>query len=67
MLKFLEKEAAKFLKYIEKTKSKETLRTYESTLKEAIGFIEIINNEIDITPYRLHIAKLNKKTIAKKI
>jgi site-specific recombinase XerD len=67
MLKFLKKEAAKFLKYIEKTKSKETLRTYESTLKEAINFIEIINNEIDITPYRLHIAKLNKKTIAKKI
>jgi site-specific recombinase XerD len=67
MLKFLEKEAAKFLKYIEKTKSKETLRTYESTLKEAINYIEIINNEIDITPYRLHIATLNKKTIAKKI
>jgi site-specific recombinase XerD len=67
MLKFLEKEAVKFLKYVEKTKSKETLRTYESTLKEAINFIEIINNEIDITPYRLHIATLNKKTIAKKI
>jgi site-specific recombinase XerD len=67
MLKFLQKEAVKFLKYIEKTKSKETLRTYESTLREAVDFIEIINNEIDITPYRLHIAKLNKKTIAKKI
>jgi site-specific recombinase XerD len=67
MRKFLQKEASKFLKYIEKTKSKETLRTYESTLKEAVNFIEIINNEIDITPYRLHIASLNKKTIAKKI
>ncbi|WP_035907709.1 MULTISPECIES: tyrosine-type recombinase/integrase [unclassified Lebetimonas] len=67
MKTFLQKESNKFLKYIEKTKSKETLRTYESTLKEAINFIEIINNEIDITPYRLHIASLNKKTIAKKI
>ena len=67
MKKFLEKESVKFLKYIEKTKSKETLRTYENTLKEAINYIEIINNEIDITPYRLHIANLNKKTIAKKI
>jgi len=67
MNRFLQKEAVKFLKYIEKTKSNQTLRTYKSTLNEALDFIEIINNEIDITPYRLHIAKLNKKTIAKKI
>jgi len=67
MKNFLKKEAAKFLKFVRQTHSKQTLRTYEGVLKEAIDFIEIENNAIDITPYRLHIANLNKKTIAKKI
>ena len=67
MKSFLEKEINKFLKYIEKTNSKQTYRTYKSTLNEAIDFIEIENGYFDITPYRLHIANLSKKTIAKKV
>ncbi|GAB6045409.1 tyrosine recombinase XerC [Caminibacter profundus] len=67
MRNFLEIEVTKFLKHIQKTCSKETYRTYESVLKEAINHIEIEGNIIDITPYRLHIANLSKKTIAKKI
>ena len=67
MKNFLEKEAAKFLKYIKQTRSQQTYRTYESVLKEAIPIIEIEGNIIDITPYRLHIATLSKKTIAKKV
>jgi len=67
MKRFLEKEAAKFLEYIKKSRSKETYRTYKSVVMEAIDKIEIEGDKIDITPYRLHIAKLNKKSIAKKI
>jgi len=67
MKEFLKSEINKFLKFIEKTKSKETLRTYKSTLNEAIDFIEIEDKRIDITPYRLYISNLSKKTIAKKV
>ena len=67
MKEFLIKQTNKFLNYIKKTKSKETFRTYESVLKEAINFIELEDNRLDITPYRLHIATQSKKTIAKKI
>ena len=67
MNSFLNKEINKFLNYVKKTKSKETFRTYESVLNDAVKFIELEDNYLDITPYRLHIAKQNKKTIAKKI
>ena len=67
MKNFLMNEIKKFLNYIKKTKSKETFKTYESVLKEAIKFIEVEGNYLDITPYRLHIASQNKKTISKKI
>ena len=67
MKAFINKEINRFLEYIKKTKSNETYRTYESTLKEAAKFIEIENRRIDIMPYRLHIANLSKKTIAKKV
>ena len=67
MKNFLEIEAKKFLNFVKQTNSKETLRTYESVLKEAIALIEIEGKIIDITPYRLHIANLSKKTIAKKV
>jgi integrase/recombinase XerC len=36
-------------------------------LHEALEYIEVENGAIDITPYRLKIANLSKKTIAKKI
>jgi len=67
MKSFLNKEINKFLKYIKQTNSPQTYRTYESVLNEAIEYIEIENGAIDITPYRLKIANLSKKTIAKKI
>ncbi len=67
MKNFLQKEAVKFLDYLKKTNSPQTHRTYENVLKEAINHIEIEGNIIDITPYRLKIAHLSKKTIAKKI
>jgi len=66
MKKFLSKEINKFLNFVKKTKSQNTYKTYEIVLNEAINFIEIENNTIDITPYRLHIANLSKKTVAKK-
>jgi integrase/recombinase XerC len=67
MKKFLQKEISKFLGFVKKTKSPNTYKTYETVLKEAIDHITIEDGIIDITPYRLHIAHLNKKTIAKKI
>jgi len=67
MKDFLKKEIKKFLKYVKQTNSEETYRTYSNVLNEAIEHIEIENGCIDITPYRLHIANLSKKTIAKKV
>jgi len=67
MKKFLKKEINKFLNFVQKTKSPNTYKTYSIVLNEAINFIEIENSSIDITPYRLHIAKLSKKTVAKKV
>jgi len=67
MKKFLQKEINKYLSFVKKTKSENTYKTYETVLNEAVNFIEIENRTIDITPYRMHIAHLNKKTIAKKV
>ncbi len=67
MKSFLNKEINKFLKYVKQTNSPQTYRTYESVLHEALEYIEVENGAIDITPYRLKIANLSKKTIAKKI
>jgi len=67
MKNFLEIEIKKFLNFVKKTKSNETYRTYETVLKDAINYIELEENYLDITPYRLKIANQSKKTIAKKI
>ena len=67
MKNFLTNEINKFLNFVKKTKSAETFKTYESVLKEAVKYIELEDNYLDITPYRLQIAKQKKKTIAKKI
>jgi len=67
MKSFLEKEINKFLKYVKQTNSPQTYRTYKTVLNEAVSHIEIDNGIIDITPYRLHIANLSKKTVAKKV
>ena len=67
MKKFLQKEINRFLGFVKKTKSPNTYKTYETVLKEALEFIEYDGKIIDITPYRMHIASLSKKTVAKKI
>jgi integrase/recombinase XerC len=67
MKNFLKKEVIKFLNYVKQTNSPQTYRTYESVLKDALEYVEIEGNVIDITPYRLKIAHLSKKTIAKKV
>jgi len=67
MKNFLKVEMKKFLNFVKKTKSQETYKTYEQILKNAINYIELEDNYLDITPYRLKIANQSKKTIAKKI
>ena len=49
-----------------------TIKTYADALHEAFQYIEIIqehNDEVvlNLMPYRIHIAKLNAKTISKKL
>jgi integrase/recombinase XerC len=66
-MKFLKIEADRFLDYIKKTRTINTYNTYKTVLEEALKNIEVEDNIIDITPYRLKIARLNKKTIAKKV
>jgi len=67
MKDFLKSEINKFLNFIKKTKSSITYKTYKSVLNEAIEYIILEDNRLDITPYRLYIATQSKKTIAKKI
>jgi len=67
MKNFLKNEIKKFLIFVKKTKSEKTYNTYKTVLNEALKFIELENNILDITPYRLQIVNQSKKTIAKKI
>ncbi|NPA54932.1 MAG: tyrosine-type recombinase/integrase [Epsilonproteobacteria bacterium] len=66
-MEFLKTQLDNYLKYIQNTKSQRTYKTYLSVLKEAIDYMEIDDNHINITPYRLKIANQQRKTIAKKI
>jgi len=66
-MEFLKKQLKNFLKYIQNTKSNITYKTYNSVLNDAIKYIELDNNRINITAYRIKIASQNRKTIAKKI
>jgi len=66
-MEFLKKQLKTFLKEVENTKNQTTFKTYYSVLKDAINYLEIDNNRINITAYRLKIANQNRKTIAKKV
>jgi len=66
-MEFLKVEAKNYLKIVKNTKSQTTYRTYEIVLNDAINYIEIDNNRIDITGYRIKIASQSRKTIAKKV
>ncbi len=73
MKKLLNKQRKEFCQYLEKIRgySDLSIKTYDEVLKEAFNYIEIIQNSdkiiFELMPYRLHIHKLNPKTISKKL
>ncbi|MBN2815837.1 MAG: tyrosine-type recombinase/integrase [Campylobacterales bacterium] len=73
MKKFLSSQRLQFLKSLEELRgySQLTLKSYDESILEALKYIEILQeNEhfiFNLMPYRLHIAKLNAKTISKKL
>ena len=75
--KLLAKKRVAFLEYLEKIRgySDLTIKSYDESIKEALCFIEILQEEsyekatttFNLMPYRIHIAGLNAKTISKKL
>jgi len=66
-MEFLKSELNNFLSQVLNTKSNITYKTYKSVLDDAINDIELDNNSINITKYRIKIASQSRKTIAKKV
>jgi integrase len=66
-MEFLKVEIKNYLKTIKNTKSQTTYKTYETVLNDAINYIEIDNNHLSISGYRMKIASQKRKTIAKKV
>ena len=66
-MEFLKKEIENYLKEIQNTKSFTTYKTYKTILLNAIDFVEVEQNTINITKYRIQIASQERKTIAKKV
>ncbi|MCF6330528.1 MAG: tyrosine-type recombinase/integrase [Sulfurimonas sp.] len=73
MKKLIDKQRKEFCQYLENIRgySDLSIKTYDEVLKEAFNYIEIIQNDnetvFELMPYRLHIHKLNPKTISKKL
>ncbi len=73
MNKLIDKQKVLFLESLEEQKgySDLTIKSYDESINEALCFvIPYEENGIlifDLMPYRLHIAKLNSKTISKKL
>lgn len=73
MQKLLDKQRVAFLESLEKYRgySDLTIKSYDESIKEAFGYIEILQEELhllfNLMPYRIHIASLNAKTISKKL
>jgi len=71
--KLLDKQRVSFLESLEKYRgySDLTIKSYDESIKEALEFVEIVQEEshllVDLMPYRIHIASLNAKTISKKL
>jgi integrase/recombinase XerC len=71
--KLLDKKRELFLLYLEKQRgySQLTVKSYDAVLKEAFEYIAFTQEEehllFDLMPYRIYIAKLNAKTISKKL
>jgi len=66
-MEFLKVEAKNYLKIVENTKSQTTYKTYNTVLNDALKYIEIDNNRLSISGYRMKIASQSRKTIAKKV
>ena len=73
MKKSIDKQRVAYLESLEKLRgySDLTIKSYDESIKEALSFVEIIeeNSQIlmDLMPYRIKIAQLNAKTISKKL
>jgi integrase/recombinase XerC len=71
--KLLDKYKKSFLLSLEEHRgySDLTIKTYDEALKEALQYIEIVEEKeqiiFNLMPYRIHIAGLNAKTISKKL
>ena len=73
MHKLIDKQKILFLEVLEEQKgySDLTIKSYAESINEALHFITPLQENgtliFDLMPYRLHIAKLNSKTISKKL
>ena len=73
MKKLLDKQRVKFLEGLEELRgySELTIKSYDESIKEALSFIEILQEEkhilFNLMPYRIYISELNAKTISKKL
>jgi len=71
--KLIDKKRVLFLEFLEKLRgySDLTIKSYDASIKEALSFVEIVDENghinINLMPYRLKIAHLNAKTISKKL
>ena len=73
MQKLLNKQRVAYLNYLEKVRgySDLTLKSYDASIGEGLRFIDIEEKSdaviFNLMPFRLHISKLNPKTISKKL
>ena len=73
MKKSIDNHRILFLESLEKHRgySDLTIKSYDESIKEAFSFVEVVDENqhtfIDLMPYRVKIAKLNAKTISKKL
>jgi len=71
--KLLNKKRVEFLESLEELRgySELTIKSYDESIKEALSFVELLQEDehilFNLMPYRLHISKLNAKTISKKL
>jgi len=71
--KSIGKQRVDYLESLEKFRgySDLTIKSYDESIKEALSFVEIIEEDsqtvINLMPYRIKIAHLNAKTISKKL
>ncbi len=71
--KLLDKQRLEFLRYLEEIRgySDLTIRSYDEVLKEALRYVEVVEEKkhivLNLMPYRIYISHLNAKTISKKL